>query len=302
MTAKSVSVIIPTHNRATLIRPTLDSVWHQTYRPIELLLIDDGSTDNTRQVVEDWAAEKGSDPSFDLRYVQRPVQGANAARNHGYALATGHYIQFFDSDDLMLPDKLSVQVDALEEGDFDFVACDYKLIDANEEKTIIRLSSRGHTAASHILRCALNTPAPLYQSKALADIGPWSEELTRWGDLEFSFRVLANELKGSWLPKVLYIVNDHKESITGSIDKGSYESCLRSCELMESTALELSFAGPRFSNAIGRRLVNISYEAADRGLPEVSDRLFSEASSRLGLFYRGAHWILRHSRKRGTRQ
>ena len=107
MTEPDVSVIIPTYNRALLLRETLESLQAQTYRDFEAIVVDDGSTDNTGEVVQ----------SFDqrFRYVYQANRGRSSARNNGLSQARGRYIAFLDSDDLYLPCKLQVQVQCLEE-------------------------------------------------------------------------------------------------------------------------------------------------------------------------------------------
>jgi glycosyltransferase involved in cell wall biosynthesis len=100
----SVSVIIPTYNRAELIHESLDSVFFQTFRDYEVIVVDDGSTDNTAEVLRP-LAEQGK-----LRYIRQSNQGASAARNRGIAEARGNFIAFLDSDDLFDPAKLELQV------------------------------------------------------------------------------------------------------------------------------------------------------------------------------------------------
>ncbi len=97
-----VSIIIPTYNRANLLREAIDSVLAQTYQDFELLIVDDGSTDNTR----DLATEYGN----RVTYVFQENRGVSGTRNLGIRLSTGEYIAFLDSDDLWLPDKLERQV------------------------------------------------------------------------------------------------------------------------------------------------------------------------------------------------
>ncbi|MBB6681126.1 glycosyltransferase family 2 protein [Aequorivita sp. 609] len=100
-----VSIIIPTYNRAHLIGETLDSVLAQTYQNWECIVVDDGSTDNTDEVM---AAYMAKDARF--QYHHRPkdrLPGGNAARNYGFEVSKGEYIQWFDDDDVMLIDFLS---------------------------------------------------------------------------------------------------------------------------------------------------------------------------------------------------
>jgi glycosyltransferase involved in cell wall biosynthesis len=88
----------------------MDSVRLQTYRPIELIVIDDGSEDNTQTVVQQWTEKYKDDITFSVRYIYQENRGANAARNKGIAEATGEYVAFLDSDDRWLPDKLTKQM------------------------------------------------------------------------------------------------------------------------------------------------------------------------------------------------
>jgi len=105
---QSVSVIIPTHNRAHLVSDAINSVLDQnaTNCTLEIIVVDDGSTDDTRQVVSSFGES--------VKYVYQKNQGAGAARNRGIDEATGDWISFLDSDDRWLPDKLSLQFKVLE--------------------------------------------------------------------------------------------------------------------------------------------------------------------------------------------
>jgi glycosyltransferase involved in cell wall biosynthesis len=105
--AKKVSVIIPTFNRCAFIGAAMESVLAQDYQNLEVLVVDDGSTDDTAFIL---AAVEDS----RLRYVRQDNRGRSHARNVALELATGSYIAFLDSDDLYLPGKLTLQVNYLE--------------------------------------------------------------------------------------------------------------------------------------------------------------------------------------------
>jgi cellulose synthase/poly-beta-1,6-N-acetylglucosamine synthase-like glycosyltransferase len=101
-----VSVIIPTYNNAHFIAATLESVFAQQYHDFEVIVVDDGSTDDTRQVLS---------PFLDrITYLHQPNSERSAARNNGLSHAGGEYIAFLDSDDLWAPEKLAKQVTVLD--------------------------------------------------------------------------------------------------------------------------------------------------------------------------------------------
>ncbi len=101
----TVSVIIPTYNRKALLRQALESVFAQSYRDFEVIVIDDGSTDGTEEALR---------PLFErIRYLSKPNGGPASARNRGIKEARGDYIAFLDSDDLWEPKFLEVTCDYL---------------------------------------------------------------------------------------------------------------------------------------------------------------------------------------------
>ena len=105
----TVSVIIPTYNRALMVKDAIQSVLDQTYSDYEIIVVDDGSTDNTSKVINDLRSHSGK-----VHYIHQENKGRSAARNIGVHAARGDYIAFLDSDDMFLPEKLRVQVMTLE--------------------------------------------------------------------------------------------------------------------------------------------------------------------------------------------
>ena len=118
----AISVIIPSYNRANLLKETLESVFAQTYTDYEVLVIDDGSTDNTEEVVSALLADN-SEWQCKVRYIKQPNVGVSAARNHGIFEARGEWIAFLDSDDLWFPEKLEKQMAFIDEHPFAGAVC-----------------------------------------------------------------------------------------------------------------------------------------------------------------------------------
>ena len=102
-----ISVIIPTYNRLSFLREAIQSVLDQTVKPLEVIVVDDGSTDGTREMCQKEFPE--------VRYVYQDNQGVSAARNTGIQRARGEWLAFLDSDDLWVKDKLKIQWDFIQE-------------------------------------------------------------------------------------------------------------------------------------------------------------------------------------------
>jgi glycosyltransferase involved in cell wall biosynthesis len=99
-----VSVIIPVYNGARFLRAALESVFAQTYRPIEVIVVDDGSSDASGGIAESFP---------EVHYIRQENQGVAAARNNGIEIARGEFFAFLDQDDLWTPEKLKVQIEHL---------------------------------------------------------------------------------------------------------------------------------------------------------------------------------------------
>ena len=101
-----ISVVIPAYNCAPYVGQAVESVLNQTYSSFEIIVIDDGSQDNTREALQPYSQQ--------IRYIYQNNQGVSVARNHGIQLARGKFIAFLDADDIFLPDKLETQLTLFE--------------------------------------------------------------------------------------------------------------------------------------------------------------------------------------------
>ena len=107
MISQLISVIIPAYNHAKYLSEAIQSVLNQTYQNFEILIVDDGSTDNTRQVVQNYTDQR-------IKYIYQENRGLAASRNAGLRVTQGEYVAFLDADDIFLPHKLEVQLDWFE--------------------------------------------------------------------------------------------------------------------------------------------------------------------------------------------
>ncbi|MBK8905708.1 MAG: glycosyltransferase family 2 protein [Anaerolineaceae bacterium] len=129
---KLLSVILPAFNAAPFINDAVTSLLNQTYKDIEIIVIDDGSTDATDKVIL---------PYRNLKYIRQHNLGAASARNKGILEATGQYIAFIDADDLWLPDKTIAQVNYLQESGLKWCYCDSYFSWFGKNDVIGKLSS-----------------------------------------------------------------------------------------------------------------------------------------------------------------
>ncbi len=207
-----VSVIVPTYNRAHLVTDALDSVLAQTYRPIELLVVDDGSTDDTATALDEWRRRHGEHAEFTLRTFQQSNRGAPAARNRGLIQSKGEFVQFLDSDDVLLPDKLARAVAELQDERWDFVYCSTQLVTGTLEPKPGQFQGRPCPAdpLESVFELHWHTMGPVYRRSASLLVGPWSEENLRWNDWEYDSRVKVLRLEGHFDPFVgtLFRVHD----------------------------------------------------------------------------------------------
>ncbi len=125
-----VSVITPAYNSSSYIEETVLSVLNQTYKDFEYLIIDDASTDNTAEIIKEFAKK---DKRIKLICLEKN-QGAAIARNKGIEAARGTFIAFIDSDDKWCPDKLEVQTEFMKKNNYNFTFTDYYILFGKEQK------------------------------------------------------------------------------------------------------------------------------------------------------------------------
>ncbi len=213
-----VSIIIPTFNRAHLISETLDSVLAQTYQNWECIVVNDGSTDATLDLLKTYMAK---DARF--KYHERPnnhLAGGNGARNYGFELSKGEYIQWFDSDDLMLPYKIELSVTEIQDKKTDLVVSNFNILGNQPKKRKLEFND---VLKFHLIK-GVNTPMCFFRKKILkGDV--FDETLVRSQEFEFFTRLFGSQtVKFSIVDKSLSEIRSHQDSITGKFEKGDKSS------------------------------------------------------------------------------
>lgn len=218
-----VSIIMPVFNREKLLPDTLRSIAEQTYRPLELVLVDNGSEDNSLAICHDFQA-KNDDGFFRVQVFQELKKGANAARNTGLSLASGDYQMFFDSDDRMYPDCITRIVTQLFLNNFPkAIAFPYTIVFPNGHR-VRRPHYYSANPADQLFDIVVCTHNVCLKRTLPEKTGTWVEDLQRWQDLEFGFRVLLLTNDLAWITgKPMYEVNFHKNSISGNSFSNDHE-------------------------------------------------------------------------------
>ena len=200
-----VTVVIPTYNRADYIAETIESVLSQTYRNIEVIVIDDGSTDGTAQVVAPFIPR--------VSYVQQENAERGASRNHGLRLARGKYVAFLDSDDVWLPTKVADDVAYLEaRPDVGLIHTDAVIIDAvGRELRVLRLKApSGRVTGALLERNFVTMATHLARASLVRDIGGFREERELSGSEDWEMWVRLSLLTNiAYLPRVSAKLRTH---------------------------------------------------------------------------------------------
>ncbi|MBI3772172.1 MAG: glycosyltransferase [Gammaproteobacteria bacterium] len=193
-----ISIVLPTYNRAYVLPHAIRSVLSQTYSNLELIVVDDNSSDNTRAIVESF-----SDPR--IHYVRNePNLKLPRALNRGFSLARGDYLTWTSDDNMYAPTAIEKMVNALQNTDCEFVYADYYLF-ADADTTGKPLDMRHERLPSqlHLERTNHIGACFLYTRKAYQEIGEYDPELFLVEDYDYFIRI-AKQFKCCHIPEPLY--------------------------------------------------------------------------------------------------
>lgn len=219
MREKEITIVIPVRNRMNLVTRTLDSIETQSYRPLNLVIVDNASSDRTLDVVTGWS-EAHSSPDFNIKVVSEKTPTASAARNRGLQEVETEYVAFFDSDDIMEPSHMSRIMNHLKSNEYpDLVYWDLRYRDADGWSEV-KNSRHNDLLSEHLLHATLATIRFCIRTDCLRQIGGWNKSLPKWNDLELGLRILSHEPKftRAYLPDnptVIHTSDDIANSITG---------------------------------------------------------------------------------------
>lgn len=208
-----VTVIIPCFNRESYIRETIDSVLNQTYEPIEIIVIDDGSTDGSRDVLESY-----KDKIILLEHPGRVNRGQSAAINLGLDQSSGEYIAILDSDDLFLKDKIKIQVEFLDNNlDIGLVYSNGYYIDEHGNQIAKMYYSdpiENSDPERVLMDCYFLVPNnSLVRRSVYHQVGGFDEDLRAAQDHDMAIRI-AEKTKLAYIDDYLFLYRRHPDSIS----------------------------------------------------------------------------------------
>lgn len=188
-----VSVIIPAYNVGSYLEATLTSLERQTFQNFEALIVDDGSTDNTALIAQNFCRR---DRRF--RLLQKPNGGVSSARNHGIERALGEYIALLDADDLYHPDKLRTHVEVLDRQEqVGLVYSASRAIRNDGRKTFMVLSGKPINSDPFIALLCKNFIGhgsnPVFRRSIFSEVGQFDETLRRCEDVDYWLRIAATK-------------------------------------------------------------------------------------------------------------
>lgn len=286
MTTALVSVIIPTHNRKHLLVDAVASCLAQTHRNLEVIIVDDGSTDGTEAFVAEKLA--GEWRARTVRYYKKSNNGPAAARQYGLERAEGGFIQFLDSDDLILPTKLERQIVALRVAGPDAAGCSCfgrKGLKADGWEKAMRIGYKGNTVADYVRAMChpgnfpIHCIAPLWRRSFLACQKGWPNELCCSEDWAYYVSLLVHARQIAFVDDDLFLACDHEGERASAANRrtdGNIRKMVSSAQAIQIVEAKVRDSG-LFNREIQVGLLGIS-----RGVYAVL--LESEATDELKVF------------------
>jgi len=208
-----VSVVIPTHNAAQYLGEALESVFSQSYGNLEILVVDDGSTDGTAALLGSFASR--------LTYLSQEKSGPSKARNTGITNARGEYVAFLDADDIWLSNKIEKQVEILQKNpDAAFVyAQSQDFDDQTDRETTVHPENvcSGNLFEMLLVRPLVTLSSVVMKSSILLDVGGFDEALATAEDTHLYLKIARN-YKIIGIPEILVRKRKHKKNLSDRID------------------------------------------------------------------------------------
>lgn len=211
-----VSVIIPTYNRAEMLPNSVNSVINQTYKNLEIIVVDDGSTDNTKEVVKKFKDKR-------IKYFKKRNGGPSSAQNYGIKKTKGKYITMLADDDEYLLDKVKLQVEFMQKHrNLVFCYCNVFLKTDSDMRLFLDKPAKNAFLDLLIGRNFISAPAVMIKTKILKSSGGFDTSLEVAEDYDLWLRITKKHKRFAYIDMPLAIVTTHELNLSKDIKKMSY--------------------------------------------------------------------------------
>ena len=280
-----VSIIIPVYNRANVVGATLDSVLAQTHRPLEVVLVDNQSTDSSLQVLERFKLDHEAE-DFKVIVTQEGHHTAGAARNRGAECATSEWLLFFDSDDLMGEELVASYVKIIEKAQqknqaLDLISARSTLVfpDGTQRQAPYH---RNDLFANHLLHGQLATQRYAVRREFFDSTDGWNINLPGWNDWELGLRLLLARPHVAYMSRRSMVTINHNgaDSITGTefhSRKGQWEHVIDIMKTEVRCSQLKKTHKIRFERLLEYRRMVLAAQYEREGHPESAKPLCQEA-------------------------
>lgn len=254
-----VSVVIPTYNSAAMVKEAIESALAQSYSDFEIVVIDDGSTDDTEGVVRQYGDR--------VRYFKQENQGVSAARNAGIKHSSGEYVAFLDSDDLWLPEKLAEQIPLFDDDPkLGLVYSDWAVVSGNAMLQTSYLkdlpASSGYVFDELIQSGFILTSGVVLRRACVDDVGAFDKSLAIAQDYDLWLRI-SYRWKVQLVDKCLFT----KRSCDGSLSSNLAKTAMERIALFQKMLRDLPGMTPRSRQLVRRQLAlnywDVGYDQFD---------------------------------------
>ncbi len=278
-----ISIIIPVYNREGVVGRTLYSVLQQTYRPVQVVLVDNDSTDGSLAVLNRYRQEHDA-AGFAVDVASEPVHTAGAARNRGLQLARGEWVMFFDSDDVMLPTLVESYVQAINTHSPDMVLTKALVRNLDGSEQVLPWFGSDFIE-NHIVHCLASTQRFIARRELLDRVGGWNPSLVGWNDWELGTRLLLQQPRVATVTDAIRVVviASGEASITGtslSAKAGHWE---RSLDAVDASVQASSHPLKRkLADLVAYRRINLAALYCREGRPDLAQPLQQAVSQHFG--------------------
>ena len=284
---KNISVIVPIYNSEKYISRCIDSILNQEYKDFELLLINDGSTDNTNNIINSYNDGR-------IKIYNQENKGAGSARNLGLKYATGKYIVFVDSDDIIKSDYLKIMIEIIEKNNADIVACLYEknveniIENQTKDNEYIEILNN-ENAFKYLISLPEKIPMSVIGKIFVKEIidNNLFDENNYYEDIEFATKIFLNSQKVVFLNKKMYIYNQRKNSRSSFFENDDrIKACEKSFKIVQKELLNdyITYALFNAISIVNMMLLNNKYncELQNKVKEYVKENIKSVKKSKYG--------------------